>query len=138
MSRDHISCIQNKKKPNKEQLDEIFDSSIFKLLSEPIRIDILKLLALKGELDITQISGHFNQDRSVISRHLKLLFEGGLLIKTKQSRSTIYQVDGLAFLHKVEKVVSGVKEMLSFCCDEIYTDLYSQGLTYKDYIEKQK
>lgn len=126
------------KKPNKEQLDELFDSSIFRLLSEPIRVDILKLLAQRGELDITQISSFFNQDRSVISRHLKLLHEGGLLIKTKESRSTIYQVDGLAFLQKVETIVAGVKEMLSICCEDLYEDLYEKGLTYKDYMEQQK
>lgn len=126
------------KKPDKEQLDELFDSSIFRLLSEPIRVDILKLLAQSGELDITQISSYFDQDRSVISRHLKLLYEGGLLIKTKESRSTIYQVDGLAFLQKVEKIAAGVKEMLYFCCEDLYEDLYEKGLTYKDFIEQQK
>lgn len=123
---------------NKEQLDELFDSSIFKLLSEPIRIEIIKLLTMKGPCDITEISSAFNQDRSVISRHLKMLYEGGLLIKTKDSRYTIYQVDGLAFLQRLEKVVANVKELLSYCCDDLYHELYSQGLTYRNYIEKNE
>lgn len=124
------------KKLNKEQLDEFFDSSIFKLLAEPIRIEILKLLAINGPSDITEIASLFQQDRSVISRHLKLLYEGGLLIRTKESRSTIYQVDGLAFLQVMEHVVSDVKEMLAYCCDNLYHDLYKQGITYKQYMEE--
>lgn len=124
--------------PHKEKLDQLFDATIFKLLSEPVRMEILKVLALNGPSDITAIADHFSLDRSVISKHLKILHAGGLLIKTKESRSTIYQVDGLAFLQKMEHVVSDVKEMLAYCCGDTFQSLYDQGITYGDYLNPNK
>lgn len=125
-------------KLNKEQMDQLFDASIFRVLSEPIRIEILKKLVVEGAQDITQIASAFNQDRSVISRHLKMLNGEGLLIKTKESRSTIYSVDGMAFLHKMEHLVGDVKVMLKYCCSDLYQELYDKKMTYNEYLELER
>lgn len=126
--------MKNNENRNYENFE--FDDSLFKLLSESIRLDILKLLAFKGEMDITTISQHFQQDRSVISRHLKKMYEEGILIKTKDSRHVMYQVDGLAFLRKIQKVESDVKEILALCCSDLFYELYDKGMTYKDYLKQ--
>lgn len=121
-----------------DQVDRLFDAGIFKLLAEPIRIQILKILVVYGAQDITGISTHFKQDRSVISKHLKMLHQEGVLIKEKQSRSTIYSVDGMAFLHKMEGLVEDVKVMLQFCCTDLYQELYDKKMTYREYLTQEK
>lgn len=124
--------------PSEAQLNQLFDASIFKVLAEPIRIEILKKLVMEGDQDITQIASSFKQDRSVISRHLKLLHAEGILIKTKEARSTIYSVDGMAFLHKMESLVEDVKQMVQYCCSDLYQTLYDQKMTYNDYLVQEK
>ena len=62
-----------------EELVEAVDSKFFKTLSEPVRVQILKYLMLNGRADIQTIAENMPQDRSVISRHLNLMQEAGIL-----------------------------------------------------------
>lgn len=122
--------------PTSRQLDELFDPMLFRILAEPIRQDIVKLLAMHGPLDITSISAHFNQDRSVVSKHLKMMYEGGLLFKVKEARSTLYRVDGVAILHKLERVASDLREVLRVCCPETLDTLERHGMTMREAAER--
>lgn len=119
-----------------EQLDVLFTQEIFKILSEPIRVELLKHLAIHGPSDISTIAGHFNQDRSVISRHLKMMNKAGILILTKSSRCSIYQVDGIEFLLKMESVVEDIKELLKYACKDTFDELYSKNMNYKTYLNQ--
>ena len=119
-----------------EQLDVLFTQEIFKILSEPIRVELIKHLAIHGPSDISTIASHFNQDRSVISRHLKLMNKAGILILTKSSRCSIYQVDGMEFLLKMESIVEDIKELLKYACKDTFDDLYSKNMNYKTYLNQ--
>lgn len=72
--------------PAVQELVSLFDSSFFAALSEPVRVEILKLLIVCGRADIATISLYLPQDRSVISRHLKLMEEAGILVREKEGR----------------------------------------------------
>lgn len=122
-------------RPNLQQVDVLFNHEIFKVLSQPIRIEILKVLAVGGPSDIQTIAANFSKDRSVISKHLKQMYEAGLLIKTKESRNIIYQVDGMEFLHKLEDVVDQLKSVLAFSCEDLFETLYQDKMSYKEYLE---
>ncbi|GEM_PF-3308041 len=122
-------------RPNLQQVDVLFNHEIFKVLSQPIRIEILKVLAVGGPSDIQTIAENFSKDRSVISKHLKQMYEAGLLIKTKESRNIIYQVDGMEFLHKLEDVVDQLKSVLAFSCEDLFETLYQDKMSYKEYLE---
>lgn len=95
-----------------QKIDELFDIVLFKVLSEPIRVDILKLLAIKISSDVNGITEHFNKDQSVISRHLKLMHESGILNAEKVSRHTIYSINGRELLDKFESITSLVRELV--------------------------
>jgi len=123
------------KRPNLDQVDVLFNDAIFKVLSHPIRIEILKILAVNGPADIQTIADNFSKHRSVISKHLKQMYEAGILIKTIESRNTIYQVDGMGFLHKLEGVVSNLKSILAYSCEDLYGTLYREKMSYKEYLE---
>ena len=51
-----------------EDLIKAFDFKFFKTMSEPVRMQILKILLLNGRSDIATIAENMPQDRSVISR----------------------------------------------------------------------
>lgn len=119
-----------------QQVDILFNHVIFKVLSQPIRIEILKVLAVNGPSDIQTISANFCKHRSVISKHLKMMHEAGIVIKTQESRNTIYQVDGMGFLHQLEEVVGNLKSVLVCNCEDIFDTLYQGKMNYKEYLEQ--
>jgi DNA-binding transcriptional ArsR family regulator len=101
-----------------EELVEILDSRFFKTLSEPVRVQILKFLLLNGRSDIATIAEHMPQDRSVISRHLNLMHEAGLLTCEKESRHKYYDIDAPEFMDKVEGISNTICTCVKTCCPD--------------------
>ena len=92
------------------------DSRLFKALTDPTRIQILKVLMLAGRADISTIAEHFSQDRSVISRHLQMMGAAGLLTVEKETRHRFYRIDGARLLRAFETVVANLKACIHECC----------------------
>lgn len=115
-----IRSMETKQTETKEQIVQnflsVFDSKIFKTLSEPVRREILKVLLLHGRSDIGAIAQQLPQDRSVISRHLQLMHEVGILNCTKESRFRYYSINGEHFLAAFEKFSEELKCCLDECC----------------------
>lgn len=99
-----------------EELVTILDSKFFKTLSEPVRVQILKFLLLNGRSDIGTIADQMPQDRSVISRHLNLMYEAGIVTCEKESRFMYYDVSAEEFLDKVEGIAGTLRTCISVCC----------------------
>lgn len=91
------------------------DSSFFKMLGEPVRIEILKYLMLHGASDIGTIAMHMPQDRSVISRHLNAMRGAKLVTHEKQGRRSVYDVDSLFFLNKIEAIAAEIRACMTGC-----------------------
>lgn len=108
---------QTKPKENQaKELVTILDSKFFKVLSEPVRVQILKYLILNGRSDIATIAETLPQDRSVISRHLSFMSEAGVLSSEKITRHVFYEVNASSVLNRLEKIVDQIKECMSECC----------------------
>lgn len=99
-----------------EELVANFDSKFFKVLSEPVRVQILKFLILNGSSDIGAIAKALPQDRSVISRHLRFMQEAGILSSEKISRHVYYQVNVVAFRNKLASIVEQITTCMNECC----------------------
>ena len=99
-----------------EELVEILDSKFFKTLGEPVRVLLLKFLLLNGRSDIGTIAEQMPQDRSVISRHLNLMHEAGIVTCEKESRYMYYDVNATEFLEKVESIAGKIRTCVSICC----------------------
>ena len=98
-----------------EGIEEIFDNELFKVLSESIRCEIIKYLAINGESDISTIAGNFLQDRSVISRHLNQIYKLNLLTMRKEERRTIYNLNALELLNKFELTTEKIRLLIGDC-----------------------
>ena len=99
-----------------DELVDLLDSRFFKSLSEPVRVQILKFLLINGRSDIAAIADSMPQDRSVISRHLNLMQEAGILTGGKVSRHMYYSIDASEFLEKVEGIARKVRSSMTVCC----------------------
>jgi DNA-binding transcriptional ArsR family regulator len=93
-------------------IEQSIDFDFYKALFEPVRSEILKFLAMHGKKNIKEIAENFTQDRSVISRHLELMNRYGMLNKTKQNRSTFYEVNKSLILEKFETTTNNLKELI--------------------------
>ena len=101
-----------------DDLVQAFDSKFFKTLSEPVRVQILKYLMLNGRADIQTIADNMPQDRSVISRHLNLMQEAGILTGEKENRHVFYNVNGQPFIEKLVDITEKIRRCMKECCPD--------------------
>lgn len=99
-----------------QTLADELDTAFFKALSEPARIALLRSLLAHGGRDIDAIAATFPQDRSVISRHLAVLRDVGLLHAEREGRHVRYRVDGRFAIEKLERLLTLMREALHTCC----------------------
>ena len=101
-----------------DELDSAFDSKFLKTLSEPVRVEILKFIMMNGRTDIGTIAENMPQDRSVVSRHLNLMHDVGILTCTKESRHMYYEINGQVFLDKLQYLTDLIRTCMTQCCPE--------------------
>ena len=99
-----------------DQLVTLFDSPLLRAVSEPSRLEVLKVLLVGGLLDIGEIAARLPIDRSVVSRHLKILEDAGVVVATKSGRHRLYQIDGPALIGALERLVAEAKQLAVVCC----------------------
>ena len=103
-----------------DELIDAFDSKFFKSLGEPVRVQILKFILLNGRADVGTITDHMPQHRSVISRHLNMLHEVGILTCVKEDRHVYYGMNGLDFLKKIQNFADKIEKSMVECCPECF------------------
>ena len=95
-----------------KEIEESIDFEFFKTLFDPVRCDIMKYLAVNGTKNIKDISENFIQDRSVISRHLELMYRYGIVNKTKENRNVFYELNDKYILEKFELTATNLKKLI--------------------------
>jgi ArsR family transcriptional regulator len=74
-------------------LDNALDPEFFKALSDPTRLKLLACLAKCGRMcSVTEVAECCSVDFSVVSRHLAMLADAGILDFRKEGRTAFYQV----------------------------------------------
>jgi DNA-binding transcriptional ArsR family regulator len=71
----------------------VLDEKFFKAFSEPARAAVFQQVVLLGCAEIKAIAECLPQDRSVVSRHLQVLADAGVLKARKDGRRTLYEVN---------------------------------------------
>lgn len=86
---------------------------LFKALSDPNRVAILATLAEGGrEMSVGQVAARFPLDVSVVSRHLALLREAGVLASQKKGKQVFYRVR----VAEMAGMLRGLADALEACC----------------------
>lgn len=88
------------------------DGTFFKALCEPPRVAVLKRVMQLGRADITEIAAELPQERSVVSRHLQVLLEAGIVRASRVGRQVFYEVDGPAIIQRLEAILHHTR----MCC----------------------
>lgn len=98
------------------RLVEVLDSSFFRALAEPSRVEILKVLLERGPSDVGTIAAYLPQERSVVSRHLKVLLDAQIVTSARRGRYRVFAVDGQAILARFERILALVRSVAAVCC----------------------
>ena len=91
------------------------DSEFFKALADSSRLSLLMALA-RGEREqtVTQIAECCPLSLSVVSRHLKILKECGILAMNKRGKEVYYTVR----THEVAQQLRALANALENCCPQ--------------------
>lgn len=66
---------------------------VFKALSDPTRIKIVRMLAENGEMCVCRIADNLNMGQPVISHHMAKLKQAGLLYSRRESQWIHYSLN---------------------------------------------
>ena len=64
----------------------------FKLLSEPVRLELLNLLQLHGEMNVQDLVEGTGQSQANVSKHLLLMARTGILHRRKEGLNVYYSI----------------------------------------------
>jgi DNA-binding transcriptional ArsR family regulator len=94
----------------------VLESAFLRALAEPSRLELLKVLLVHGPADVGTIASHLPNERSVVSRHLKVLLDARIVNVRRESRRRVYVVDGQAVIRRFEVILAQVRAVASICC----------------------
>ena len=87
----------------------------FKALCEPTRQNIVTVLAQKNKpCSVSQIAQYCTVDISVVSRHLNLLKQAGVVAANKQGREVFYSLNG----EETSSIFKKLAQALDNCCPQ--------------------
>lgn len=87
-------------------------AALFRLLGDPVRLRILRLL-LKQRLNVSEMTGILGLAQSGVSRHLRLLKESGLLREDRESGWSYYRVEPSLFSEQLQHAWPLLQDQLS-------------------------
>ncbi len=97
---------------SKEDRQLRFKAKIFNALSDPDRLEIIEFLR-KGEKCVCEIVPHLNLIQPVVSRHLKILKDCGLLKFRKEGTRRLYSIADPRIFEITDGVSSDLIEALT-------------------------
>ena len=104
---------QAAKRPS--SIDRALDADLFKALSDPTRLRLLACLAKCGRMcSVTEVAQCCSVDFSVVSRHLALLADAGILQSRKQGRTMFYTVQFDRLCDSLRALASAIED----CCPD--------------------
>jgi len=89
-----------------------FKAKIFKALSDPVRLDILDFLR-NGEKCVCEIVPHVKLIQPVVSRHLKILKDCGIVINRKDGNRRLYSITDLQIFRIIDGITPELVNVLT-------------------------
>lgn len=92
-----------------------FKAKLFKALSDPIRLDILEFLH-DGEKCVCEIIPHLKLVQPLVSRHLKILKDCGVVSYRKEGNRRLYSVTN----PQIYRIIDGITpEFINICTEKM-------------------
>ena len=89
-----------------------FRAKIFKALSDPARLEIIEFLR-EGEKCVCKITPHLNLIQPLVSRHLRILKDSGLVIDRKDGSKRLYSIPDQRIFEVADALTPDIIDSLS-------------------------
>ncbi|WMT51522.1 MAG: metalloregulator ArsR/SmtB family transcription factor [Ferroplasma sp.] len=96
-------------------MEKITDLNIYKMLSDEVRLKILKMLSIQN-MAVGEIVEKTGMDQPLISHKLKELRENGLTLSYRSGKSIIYSLSSDS-LKEVISVVESAGNKIDYVCN---------------------
>lgn len=94
----------------------LVDSAFVRALADSSRLEVFRVLLLNGPGNVGELSSQLPFDRSVVSRHLKLLEDAGIVRSQWHGRERRFAVDATTFVGTLEAIASNARRLVDLCC----------------------
>lgn len=98
------------------EIASLLETPLLRALTEPARLEVLKVLLVHGSGDVASVAEHLPQDRSVVSRHLQVLEEAGVVRSTRVGRHRVYELDGGFLVSRFDALAARLRTLAAVCC----------------------
>jgi DNA-binding transcriptional ArsR family regulator len=96
-----------------QSLEKLLEPSFFKALCDPSRLSILGRLASMGKAcTVSEMAACCPRDISVVSRHLAILKEAGIVSAERRGKEVHYRIQGA----HVADLLHRLADALAECC----------------------
>ena len=92
----------------------ISETEIYKLLSDDLRLKIVKML-VKSEMNVSEIIDKCNKDQPLISHKLKELRENGILISYRSGKNIVYKLSDPCIKNVINTVEAASLRIIRTC-----------------------
>ena len=97
--------------PSKPSPKTRFRAEIFHALSDPIRLEIMDFLR-DGEKCVCEITPHLNLVQPLVSRHLRILKNAGLIQRRKEGTWHYYSLTDKRIIELIDKLTPELAESI--------------------------
>ena len=84
----------------------------FKVLSEPIRLQILQQLE-SGQLGVTELAAAVSSTQPNVSKHLKMMQDAGLVSRKQEGNTVFYSIADESIFELCDVVCNSLKNKLA-------------------------
>lgn len=98
------------------ELARVLDAEFLHALAEPARVRIVQSLIAEGAQDVGQLAEPLPQERSVVSRHVKVLEQAGLVRIEREGRRRVVHLLADVCIERLEQMLDTIKECVAICC----------------------
>jgi len=99
------------------EISDIGDEQVRRLLDglrDPIRMDIILLLANGQAMYVGEITSRFKVSRPAISHHLKVLKDAGIVLGEKSGQEVFYRLDRPRLVNGLRFIADSIEK----CCSK--------------------
>lgn len=107
---------QRTRKQAADKCLQALDTEFFRAFCDESRLEVVRAMIRLGPAKVGEIADSAPVERSVVSRHLKMLERTGIAVRRQQGRCVIYELDGPAIMAKLAATVSAIQPLVPLCC----------------------
>ncbi len=91
--------------------------TLLKCICEETRFNILEILQKNNEMSVNDLVMKLKKDQPLVSHHLRLLKECGIVTASERGKMTMYAIANKDISRMISEIVETSEKMATVCCE---------------------